>query len=91
MTRFILTLEMTAPVGGSVLIGCGIVGDPGNLRGTVKQIGTLLEAEPVLELSIPQTALSMALTQLRSGFRTFVELSKEEALKLGVLEWLDVQ
>jgi hypothetical protein len=91
MTRFILTLEMTAPMGGSILVGCGIVGDPGTLRGTVKQIGTFIEAEPILEQSIPQTALSMALTQLKSGFKTFVEISKEEALKLGVLEWTDTQ
>ena len=91
MSRFILTLEMTAPLGGSVLISCGIVGDPGTLRGTARQIGSLLEAEPILERSIPQTALSMALTQIRSGFKTFVEISKEEALKLGVLEWTDVQ
>jgi hypothetical protein len=48
-----------------------------------------MEAEPILEQSIPQTALSMALTQLKSGFKTFVEISKEEALKLGVLEWTD--
>ena len=91
MTRFILTLEMTAPMGGSVLVGCGIVGDPGNLRGTARQLGTLMEAEPILEQGVPQTALSMALTQLRSGFKTFVEISKEEALKLGVLEWTDVR
>jgi hypothetical protein len=91
MPRFILTIEMTAPVGGSVLIGCGIVGDPGNLRGTAKQLGKLMEAEPILESCIPQTALSLALMQLRNGYRTFIEISKEEALHLGVLEWVDVQ
>jgi hypothetical protein len=50
----------------------------------------MLEAEPVLAQAVTQTALSMALTQLRSGLKTFVEISKEEALKLGVLEWTDV-
>ena len=90
MTRFILTLEMTQPMGGSVLISGAIVGDRGNAGGLTRQIGTLLEAEPVLAQTVTQTALSMALTQLRSGLKTFVEISKEEALKLGVLEWADV-
>jgi hypothetical protein len=90
MTRFILTLEMTKPIGGSVLISCAIVGEPGNVRGLAKEIGTLLEAEPVLGEAVTQTALSMGLMQLKSGFRTFIDISKEEALKLGVLEWTDV-
>lgn len=90
MTRFILTLEMTQPMGGAVLISCATVGDPGNVRGLTRQIGTMLEAEPALAQAVTQTALSMALTQLRSGLKTFVEISKDEALKLGVLEWTDV-
>ncbi len=56
MTRFILTLEMTQPMGGSVLISCAIVGDPGNVRGLTRQIGTMLEAEPVLRTKTPVVA-----------------------------------
>jgi hypothetical protein len=63
MTRFILTLEMTQPMDGAVLISCAIVGDPGNVRGLTRQIGTMLEAEPALAQAVTQTALSIALTR----------------------------
>lgn len=73
------------------MISGAIVGDPGNVRGKSVHLGTLLESEPILyESGIPQDALRAVLMHVRSGYKTFIEISKENALKLGVLEWLDV-
>ena len=43
----------------------------------------MLEAEPVLAQAVTQTALSMALTQLRSGLKTFPRKKRLNSVSLS--------
>ena len=86
LANIFLNLKRPNPAGRMVAAVCAINGAPGLLHGIGRTFNDVEEAAAALAgAGIPDHRYTMALTAVKAGYGSFLEITEEEADALNVL------